>query len=290
MERSVAKELIDTHQHLWVMSEREYSWIEPAFGPLYDDFTPERLAPEIRASGVTSSILVQAADTYDDTFYMLDVAENSEFVQGVVGWVPFERPNEARVALDTFTKNKYFKGVRNLTHDYSNPKYESDDAWITRPAVLETLTHVERLGLSLDYVSVKPEHTRNILSIAKKFPMLKIVVDHFAKPPIAAHEMEPWASSMAEIAVFPNVYAKFSGLNTASDLANWSVADWQPYADFMLKTYGADRIMMGGDWPVIVLGNTYVEIWKAQLEVISGYSQEDQDWIRYKTAKAFYNL
>jgi L-fuconolactonase len=286
----MAKELIDTHQHLWVMSERAYSWIEPAYGPLYDDFTPERLAPEIPASCVTSSVLVQAADTYDDTFYMLDVADHSDFVQGVVGWVPFERPNESRTALEILAKNKYFKGVRNLSHDYSNPKYESDDAWITRPAVLETLAHVERMGLSLDYVSVKPEHTKNIVTLAKKFPKLKIVVDHFAKPPIAAKEMEPWASSMAEIAAFPNVYAKLSGLNTASDLANWTVADWQPYVDFMVKTYGANRVMMGGDWPVIVLGNTYVEVWKAQVEVISGYSESDQDWITHKTAKAFYNL
>ena len=286
----MARELIDTHQHLWVMSERAYSWIEPAYGPLYDDFTPERLAPEIPASGVTGSVLVQAADTYDDTFYMLDVAGHSDFVQGVVGWVPFERPNESRTALETLAKNKYFKGVRNLTHDYSNPKYESDDAWITRPAVLETLAYVEKMGLSLDYVSVKPEHTKNIVTLAKKFPKLKIVVDHFAKPPIAAKEMEPWASSMAEIAAFPNVYAKLSGLNTASDLANWSVADWQPYVDFIVKSYGANRVMMGGDWPVIVLGNTYVEIWKAQVKVISGYSQKDQDWITHKTAKAFYNL
>lgn len=284
------REMIDTHQHLWVMSERAYSWIEPAYGPLYDDFTPERLAPEIPDSGVTNSVLVQAADTYDDTFYMLDVAHHSDFVIGVVGWVPFDRPNEARTALEVFAKDKYFKGVRNLSHDYSNPKYESDDEWITRPAVLETLGYVEKLGLSFDYVSIKPEHTKNIVTLAQKFPKMKIVVDHFAKPPIAAKEMEPWASSMAEIAKYSNVYAKLSGLNTASDLANWSVADWQPYVDFIVQTYGANRVMMGGDWPVIVLGNTYVEVWKAQAEVISAYSADDQEWIRHKTAKAFYNL
>lgn len=284
------REMIDTHQHLWVMSERAYSWIEPAYGPLYDDFTPERLAPEIPDSGVTNSVLVQAADTYDDTFYMLDVAHHSDFVIGVVGWVPFDRPNEARTALEVFAKDKYFKGVRNLSHDYSNPKYQSDDEWITRPAVLETLGHVEKLGLSFDYVSIKPEHTKNIVTLAQMFPKLKIVVDHFAKPPIAAKEMEPWASSMAEIAKYSNVYAKFSGLNTASDLANWSVSDWQPYVDFIVQTYGANRVMMGGDWPVIVLGNTYVEVWKAQAEVISAYSTDDQEWIRHKTAKAFYNL
>jgi L-fuconolactonase len=284
------EELIDSHQHLWVMSEREYSWIEPSYGPLFDDFTPERLAPEIPASGVTSSILVQAADSYEDTFYMLDVAAHSDFVRAVVAWVPFDRPKEARAALEVLTKNPLVKGFRNLSHDYSNPKYENDDAWIVRPEVLETIGYIEAAGLTLDYVSVKPEQTKNVVTLAKKFPKLKIIVDHFAKPPIAAKELEPWASSMKEIAAFPNVYTKLSGLNTASNLENWTVADWQPYVDLMVETFGVERIMMGGDWPVIVLGNTYVEVWKAQLEVIDKLSSDQKAWLKSKTAKSVYNL
>lgn len=283
-------ELIDSHQHLWVMSEREYSWIEPSYGPLFDDFTPERLAPEIPASGVTSSVLVQAADSYEDTFYMLDVAAHSDFVRGVVAWVPFDRPKEARAAIEVLTKNPLVKGFRNLSHDYSNPKYKSDDAWIIRPEVLETIGYIEASGLTLDYVSVKPEQTKNVVTLAKKFPKLKIIVDHFAKPPIAAKEIEPWASSMKEIAAFSNVYTKLSGLNTASDLENWTVADWQPYVDLMVETFGVERIMMGGDWPVIVLGNTYVEVWKAQLEVIDKLSSDQKAWLKFKTAKSVYNL
>ena len=284
------EEIIDSHQHLWVMSEREYSWIEPSYGPLFDDFTPERLAPEIPASGVTSSILVQAADSYEDTFYMLDVAAHSDFVRAVVAWVPFDRPNEARAAIDIFAKNPLVKGFRNLSHDFSNPKYNNDDAWILRPAVLETLSHIEKAGLTMDYVSVSPAQTKNVVTLAKKFPKLKIIVDHFAKPPIAAKEMEPWASSMKEIAAFPNVYTKLSGLNTASNLENWTVADWQPYVDLMVETFGVERIMMGGDWPVIVLGNTYVEVWKAQLEVIEKFSSDQKAWLKSKTAKSVYNL
>lgn len=284
------EELIDSHQHLWVMSEREYSWIEPSYGPLFDDFTPERLAPEIAESGVTSSILVQAADTYEDTFYMLDIAENSDFVSGVVGWVPFDRPQEARAAISNFAKNPLIKGFRNLSHDFSNPKYDSDDGWILRPSVLETLGYIEAAGLTMDYVSVKPEQTKNVVTLAKKFTKLKIIVDHFAKPPIAAQEMEPWATSMREIAQFPNVYTKLSGLNTASDLENWKVSDWQPYVDYIVEIFGAQRIMMGGDWPVIVLGNSYVEVWKAQLAVIDKLSPDEKLWLKSKTAKSVYNL
>jgi L-fuconolactonase len=283
------KKLIDTHQHLWVMSERAYSWIAPTYGPLFDDFTPERLAPEIPASGVTASILVQAADTYDDTFYMLDVAAYSDFVVGVVGWVPFERPNEARTAIELFKKNSYFKGFRNLSHDYDNPKYGSDPAWILRSEVLKTIGLIEQSGLSFDYVAVNSDHIKNVPVLAKKFPNLKIVIDHFAKPDIAGKVMEPWASLMAECATYPNVFAKLSGLNTASS-PEWNYSDWQPYVDHIISAYGANRTMMGGDWPVCILSGDYVKVWKAQLDVIAKYPEADQEWLCFKTAEKFYNL
>ena len=284
-----SNELIDAHQHLWVMSEREYSWIAPEYGPLYDDFRPERLEPEIAPSGVTSSVLVQAADTYEDTFYMLDVAEHSNFVQGVVGWVPFDRPREASAAIEVLAKNKYIKGFRNLSHDYSNPKYNSDDAWILRPEVLETIAMIENKGLAFDYVAVNEAHIKNVPTLAKKFPNLKIIVDHFAKPDIAGGKFEPWATLMAELATYPNVYAKLSGLNTASS-PEWTFKDWLPYVDHIVAKYGANRVMMGGDWPVCVLNGDYVKVWKAQVDVIAHLPAEDQEWIKSKTAKAFYNL
>jgi L-fuconolactonase len=283
------KELIDSHQHLWVMSERNYDWIKPSYGVLYDDFTPERLEPEITSSGVTGSVLVQAADSYEDTFYMLEVAHKLDFVRGVVGFIPLDRPAEAIRALKIFSKDKFFKGVRNLTHNYADAKYESDDAWILRPKVLETLAAVEESGLVFDYVAVNEAHLANVSILADKFPKLKIVIDHFAKPNIAGQIMEPWATQMTGLAKFKNVYGKFSGLNTASN-PGWSVADWQPYVDHMVHSFGADRIMMGGDWPVITLMNNYVDIWKAQVTSIEKYSEKDQQWIRSKTAIEVYEL
>jgi L-fuconolactonase len=284
-----SSELIDTHQHLWVMSERAYDWIVPGYGPLYDDFGPERLEPEIPASGVTASVLVQAADTYEDTFYMLDVAHHSNFVKAVVAWIPFDRTNEARAALELLKKDSLVKGVRNLTHNYADKKYESDDKWILRQVVQETIALVEASGLSMDYVAVNAAHIENVAILAQNFPKLKIVIDHLAKPPIASKGWEPWALLMAEASSQPNVYAKISGLNTASN-ADWSVADWQPYVDFIVEKFGSHRTMLGGDWPVIVLMNNYADVWKAQVEVISRFSAEDQEWIRSKTAKQFYNL
>jgi len=101
--------------------------------------------------------------------------------------------------------------------------------------------------------------------------------------------MEPWATQMAELGKFPNVYGKFSGLNTASK-ADWTVSDWQPYVDHMVKSFGAPRIMMGGDWPVITLMNNYVEVWLAQVAAVAKYSADDQEWIKSKTAINVYGL
>lgn len=286
----LAKELIDTHQHLWVLSERDYSWILSKNDPLYDDFTMERLAPEIISAGVTGTILVQAADTYEDTFYMLHIASHYPIVRGIVGWVPFDRPNEASAALESFASSKYFKGVRNLTHDYSNPKYESDPNWILRPKVLETLAIVEKYKLTFDYVAVNSDHIRTMPLLAAKFPDLKIVIDHFAKPDIKNKVQEPWATLMVECAQYPNIYTKLSGLNTVSDFKRWTETDWQPYVDFIVGNFGAERVMMGGDWPVSTLAGDYVKVWKAQIGVISQFTLEQQEWMRFKTAKKFYNF
>ncbi|MEI9907156.1 MAG: amidohydrolase family protein [Actinomycetota bacterium] len=138
-------------------------------------------------------------------------------------------------------------------------------------------------------MAVNSEHISTVPILAKKFPGLKIVIDHFAKPNIKEKVFEPWATLMAEAASFPNVYAKLSGLNTAS-APDWTYADWQPYVDHIVKVYGANRVMLGGDWPVSILAGDYVGVWKAQVDVIAHFTPEEQELIKSGVAKKFYNL
>ena len=248
-------QMIDTHQHLWIISEREYSWLKPEYGVIYDDFGPELIEPQLAPAGVTGTVMVQSADTYADTFYMLDVAAKHKFVKGVVGWVPLNRPDEASAALDVLVKNPVFKGVRNLIHDYPDPK------WILKPEVLEGIGHLASRNLVMDFVTINSDHMSCLPVIAEKYPNLKIVIDHLSKPGIKNKEWEPWASDMAKAAKYPNIYAKISGLNTASD-PNWSFKDWIPYVDHVVSIFGSNRVMLGGDWPVILLANDYQTVWK----------------------------
>jgi L-fuconolactonase len=287
--------LIDTHQHVWSTSEREYSWITDDVKVYFDkDFRQDEVSHSIKKLGITGTIYIQAADTYDDTLGMFDSASQYPNIVGIVGWVPLDRPKETRIALDVFTHSspygELYKGVRNLTHDYSNPKYQSDDAWILRENVVGSIREVESRDLSLDYVAIKPEHTKSVTKLARLFPNLRIIVDHFAKPDIKNHQWDDWASAMKELSRCPNVFTKFSGLNVLSDWDNWTVADWKPYVEECMNFFGSDRIMMGSDWPFCTMANSYEEVWSAQLEAISHFSTSEQENLRFRTATRAYNL
>lgn len=277
------KHSVDTHQHLWVMSERKYDWLVPEYGVIYNDFRPKDVAQDVSSAGITGTVLIQAADTYDDTFYMLSVAAANPKIVGVVGWLPFDRTSEAEAAMDLFAKSKLIRGFRNLTHNYEDPR------WILRPEVQKTLEIMASRGFTLDMVSVNSDHNHAILELAERHGGLKIVIDHMAKPPIAGKGWEPWAGELAALSQKPNVYCKISGLNTAS-APDFSFNDWQPYVDHAVDCFGSERVMLGSDWPVSLLNGDFTGVWQAQRDVIAGLSASAQDDIYFKSAAQFYSL
>ena len=286
---AVKEMIIDAHQHLWVLSERKYSWITADLSELNDDFVPEDYLEVSQKCKIDGTVLVQSADTYEDTFYMLDIANKYNFVKGVVGWIPFDRVNEANSAIEALISHPKIKGFRNLTHDYSNRKYESDDAWILRENVLETLNLICERHLTLDYVAVNENHLKNIIKVAQELPNLKIVIDHLGKPNIASGEIKSWQAIIDRASELPNLYLKLSGLNTASR-RDWEVSDWKPYFDAAYKSFGADRLIMGGDWPVIELYDNFEKVWNAQLMLIDSLAESEIQKILGGNAIKFYEL
>jgi L-fuconolactonase len=276
-------QMIDTHQHLWKPSERRYAWLDDAGLPLNADFGPELVEADVAAAGITGTVLVQAADSYEDTFYMLAVADRTPVVRGVVAWAPLDRADEAAAALRLYAAGGTVRGVRVLNHTYDDPR------WLLRAEVDAAIGMLAPLGLALDVVAVVPEHLVMLAELASRHPELTIVLDHLAKPDIAGRGWEPWASLLAEAAARPNVRAKLSGLNTAS-AQGWTWEDWLPYVDHAVRHFGSDRLMLGSDWPVSTLAGDFVGVWRAQREVIAHLSVGQQDDILYRTAIRAYRL
>jgi len=276
---------VDTHQHFWNLDKVVYSWLVPEYGPIYRTFEAPELAPQIKAAGIDKTVLVQSANSYEDTDYMLATAAEFNWIGGVVGWVPLLRPDEAGKSLEKYTQNPIFKGIRHLIHN------EADPAWVVQDVVIEGLKVLASFNMTFDVVAVFPNHLKHVPTLAEKVPTLKIVIDHLAKPPIASGEWEPWASQMKTAASYPQVYAKVSGLNTATaDPVNWTAADLQKYVDYAFEIFGADRLMFGSDWPVAILAGDYAKVWGETNQCLVGRSQAEKGAVLGGTAIKFYNL
>ena len=272
--------IIDTHQHYWKLSEVEYPWLIPEYGPIYDTFTPEQLRPQIEDAGVDKTVLVQSANSYEDTASMLVKADYNDWIGAVVGWVNLLDPEETNKRLEMYKVNPKFVGMRHLIHT------EPDGDWVVQDVVIESLKVLAGHNLTFDVVAVFPNHLKLVPTLCERVPELKMVIDHLAKPPVGEKE-SPWFDQMRVAAESPNVYAKLSG---QFDNPDWTVDDVRPYADFALEQFGPERTMFGSDWPVCILGGSYSSVWANTQALIAGLTQAEKDAVLGGTATKFYNL
>lgn len=276
--------IVDAHQHFWNLERVAYPWLTPEYGPLYRTFEAPELEPQVLSAGVDATVLVQAADSEEDTAYMLEVAGERPWVGGVVAWVPLERPADAERSLERLVGHPRFCGVRHLIHE------DPDPDWLLRDAVLDGLRLLAERDIPFDVVAVLPRHLEHVPVLAERVPGLRMVIDHLAKPPIREGGWQPWADLLARAAEHPQVYAKVSGLNTAADPERWSADDLRPYVEHALACFGAERLMFGGDWPVATLAGDYQKVWEETGRLLSGLPAADRDAILGGTAISFYGI
>ncbi|MBO9204031.1 MULTISPECIES: amidohydrolase family protein [Niastella] len=280
-------EIIDTHVHIWNFAKAEYDWLKNDTSILNRNYDIEELEAEVKKTAITGGVLVQAANNFEDTNWMLQVANASGWIKGVIGWMPLEDPSFTATALKQYLGNPYFKGVRHLIHD------EPDPQWLLQPAVLQSLSLLAAYDVPYDIVGVTPQHLITTLEVAQKVPELRLMLDHMNQPPIASGEQfGEWGELMKAAAAHKNIYVKISGLGTCSKKgANWSARDIQPYIEFVLEHFGANRCVCGGDWPVSLLAGNYNNTWQHYIKVLSdALSDADLRKVVNTNAIAFYNL
>jgi L-fuconolactonase len=279
---------IDTHIHIWNFDRARYSWLDGNTTLLNKSYLIEELEPQLEAAGVTGGILVQAANTVEETAYMLEVAEQTSWLKGVVGWLPLQQPEEVATIISTgYAKHPLFKGVRHLIHD------EPDCRWLLQPSVIESLQLLADANIPYDVVGVLPEHLQTVLEVVTKVPRLCIVLDHLNQPPIKQNEkFGQWGDLITEVANHSTAYAKISGLGTTAGKGkDWTADDIKPFVAFALERFGTERCFCGGDWPVSLLAGSYGQVWKIYKHTLASLlNAKDTEKILYHTAKQFYQL
>ncbi|MEU9332824.1 amidohydrolase family protein [Streptomyces sp. NPDC048290] len=277
---------VDAHHHLWDLTVRDQDWITgPALAPLRRTFTVADLAPEARAAGVDRTVLVQTVTVAEETPELLALAARHELIAGVVGWTDLTAPGaaDALAALRALPGGDRLRGIRHQVQG------EPDPEWLLRPDVHRGLSAVAAAGLVYDLLVV-PRQLPAAVRAAAAHPGLTFVLDHLGKPPVAAGDLEPWATAVRALAALPHTVCKVSGLVTEADLAAWTVADLRPYTDTVLDAFGPDRLMFGSDWPVCTLAAPYGRVLSAARELTAGLSAGERDALFTGTATRVYRL
>ncbi|MFK4226714.1 amidohydrolase family protein [Streptomyces sp. NPDC019890] len=278
--------IIDAHHHVWDLSVRDQEWITgPEMAPIRRTFSLDDLAAETRTTGVGATVLVQTVTVADETPEFLALADGSDLVAGVVGWTDLTAPDVA----DTLARLRELPGGDRLVGIRHQVQGEPDPAWLLRPDVQRGLASVAAAGLVYDLV-VQPHQLPAAAEAAARLPELTFVLDHLGKPPIAAGELEPWASDVRALAARPNTVCKLSGMVTEAAWSTWTTPDLSPYADMVLDSFGPGRLMFGSDWPVCRLAASYAEVLAAARALTHRLSDEERHAVFETTASRVYGL
>jgi L-fuconolactonase len=273
---------VDAHQHFWRYNPQQYEWIDDSMSALRRDFLPADLKPELDRTMFDGAIAVQARQTLDETRWLLQLADTSPFIFGVVGWVDL-RSAEVRAQLSEFSGSPKFLGVRHIVQS------EPDERFLLQPEFLRGIAALEKFDLTYD-ILIYPRHLPIATEFVKRFPRQRFALDHLAKPLIKGGSIKPWQEGIRKLAQQANVCCKLSGLVTEADWKNWTQSDIEPYLDIAFEYFGSDRLMIGSDWPVCTVAGSYSQVMNVIIEYLALYPDSVTDAVLGGNAERFWKL
>ena len=243
---------IDAHQHFWIYNPVRDSWIDESMIVLRRNFLPEDLYPVVKEQNINGTIAVQADQSEEETNFLLKLANENEWIVGVIGWVDL-MSNDIEKRLEHFSSYKKLKGFRHII------QAEPDNNFMLNEKFQNGINCLRHYNFTYD-ILIYPRHLPAAIKLSGKYPEQKFILDHIAKPHIKKNETEPWASLIKELAQNKNVFCKISGIITEADHKNWKPKDIYPYLDIVFDYFGYDRILFGSDWPVCLLAGSYEQV------------------------------
>jgi L-fuconolactonase len=253
--------IVDSHVHLWDPARFRMPWIDD-IAQLRQRFELAEFGEHTVGLPIDQMVYVQVDVT--DAYGLLEVrwaaeqAARDQRLAGIVAWAPIEDGQIASSYLDALsTIGQSIKGVRRLIQAEADPDFH------VRPDFLSGLRLLPTYGLSFD-ICIRSDQLARSIDMVRACPDTQFVLDHLGKPAVKAGGLDPWRDQISELASLANVVCKVSGVVTEADHASWVGADVAPYVEHVLAAFGEDRVLFGGDWPVVTLASTYTR-WVATL-------------------------
>ncbi len=275
--------MIDSHHHLWSYSPEEYPWIPPG-SPLSRNQLLAELEIVTTEAAVDGTVVVQARQTLEESDWLLSLADQSEIIAGVVGWVPLIEENVGE-SLSRLAAHPKFKAVRHVLQ-------EEPDSYFLRDDFHHGLALLPDLDLRYDLLLFQRQLPVAIQLVDRQ-PDLGIIIDHIAKPEIRNGQVDfAWKAGMAELAKRDNILGvKISGMATEVLDPELDEATLRAYFDETLTLFGPDRLMFGTDWPVCLLRIDSYKSWTDTVRsFVSELTPEEQQAILHDNAIRCYDL
>lgn len=277
--------IIDTHLHLWDIKELRYSWLDsvPAISATHG---VSEIQKETKNIDIEKFVFVQCG--CDDGLELQEVkwvvkqAEIENRISGIVAAARLEEGEGVEDYLETLKTFSLVKGVRRLIQS-------EKDGFCIQPDFVKGVQSLMKYNFSFD-ICVYQHQLKDVIQLVDQCPGVQFVLDHIGKPLIGKGEIEPWGDHLKKLASYKNVQCKMSGLVTEADVMNWNVEQLKPYIQKVVEVFGEDRIMYGGDWPVVKLACSYENWFKTIYQELVPLGESALVKIFKTNAETFYRL
>ncbi|RUS21739.1 amidohydrolase 2 [Endogone sp. FLAS-F59071] len=292
--------IVDSHVHLQDPSYVHIPWTTRHPGK-YDQplLLPQYNTATAAASLTIDSIVYVETDTdpasgLAEAFWINSYAESvAPQVRAIVAFAPVYQGDHLRSYLDILkTLGTRIKGVRYLLQDP-----ERDPTLPASPEFVRGCQILAEYGYSFDitiHASKYPEQFPPIVELIRRCPETQFVLDHAGKPPCNDHgRISEYRVMLKEIASYPNVVCKISGLVTeaAPEEVPVKLETVQPFLEAIFEEFGLDRVMFGGDWPIVEINGDTYKNWAEIFEKLTKHlSERDKRKVWNENARKVYRL
>jgi L-fuconolactonase len=278
--------IIDSHLHLWDPKFLRYPWLDtiPLLNRahLLNDYNKATEGLQVE-----KMIFVQCECLFSqcekEAEWITQLAKQDKRIQGIVPWAPLEIGNKSREVLERYSENQLIKGIRRII------QFEPDPEFCLQPDFVNGVKMLADYNMSFDICISHPQMNR-VINLVRQCPQVQFILDHIGKPDIKNQLFEPWKKEIKILAEFENVYCKVSGLVTEADMLQWKKDELKPYIEYVTDCFGIDRIVFGGDWPVVCQAAEYKKWVEALDWALTGFNEDELKKIYRENALRFYRL
>jgi predicted TIM-barrel fold metal-dependent hydrolase len=284
--------IVDSHVLIWDPVRFKLPWLDTDYwadpeAVLGRPYGPAEFDQDTSGIAVEALVCLEVgtAPAYGllEAQWLDSLARQDSRIRAVVAWAPMEYGEQARAYLEAVRSiGPRIKGVRRVL------ELEPDD-FSLQPGFVRATQMLPAYGLSFD-LAIKRLQLRNGIELVRRCPETSFVLNHLGKPGIKSRLRDPWWGEIAELASMQNVVCKVSGVITEGDVKHWGYDDVAPYLERVLEVFGEDRILFGGDWPVVLLAASYRRWLETAERVVSGLSSQGQAKFWADNARRFYRL